>query len=176
MAEKPKATSGHTGGQGNDLSNLAAAQPHYSTNGADLDRSISEAIEGAFTSAADLAAESRAEAAELALLTEGAHDEGNARCTHAHHAGRFVYSEALGWLHHKGSHWAADGAEAAVDRAIVDTLTARATTALHSGQAERYDKLIKFCIPNKTRVQGAKYLLSSLVATSRHRPIWWSRP
>lgn len=104
--------------------------------------------------------------ADYMLLSEGVHDEGNARCTHAKYAGRFAYSDALGWMYHTGSHWSIDGADSAVDRAIVDTLTARAAAGLKSGQAEQYEKLIKFCIPNKTRVQGAKYLLSSLVATS----------
>lgn len=100
------------------------------------------------------------------LLREGVHDDGNARSVHALYDGRFAYNDALGWMHHEDTHWAIEGADAAVDRAIVDTLTARAQAALSSGQATQHERLIKFCIPNKSRVQGAEYLFRSLVYTS----------
>ncbi|MCB0081785.1 MAG: hypothetical protein KDE47_12680 [Caldilineaceae bacterium] len=118
------------------------------------------------TLANELKADDQAVTASDMLLTAGVHDEGNAQCTNARYAGRFAYNDALGWMHHTGTHWDVDGADLSVDRAIVDTLTARMSAALATGQGEQYEKLIKFCIPNKSRVQGAKYLLSSLAATS----------
>lgn len=104
--------------------------------------------------------------AEDALLTQGAHDEGNAQCVNLRYNGRFLHSEALGWLYYTGRYWTLEGAEAALDRAIVDTLNARIEAALHSGKADQYSELIKRSIPTSGRVQGAKYLLSSLVYAS----------
>lgn len=100
---------------------------------------------------------------QVALLQESASDEGNARCTQQRYAGRFLYTNALGWLHYTGAHWTPKGAEAAVQRAIVETLAQRIQTAIRSHTPERYDHLIKFCVPNRPRVQGAMYLLQSLV-------------
>ena len=100
------------------------------------------------------------------LLAEGAHDEGNAQCTHKLHRGRFAYNDALGWMHHTGTHWDTDGADQTVDRAIVDTLGKRIQAVFASGKPQQYDQLIKACVPNRSRVQGAKYLLTSLAAVS----------
>jgi putative DNA primase/helicase len=99
------------------------------------------------------------------LLSEGAHDEGNAQCTNRLHGGRFAYNEALGWMCHTGTHWTTEGSEQEIDRAIVDTLGARIKAAF-ADDPSRYEKLIKACIPNRSRVQGAKYLLQSIVAVS----------
>jgi len=99
------------------------------------------------------------------LLAEGAHDEGNAQCTNRLHSGRFAFNEALGWMCHTGTHWTTEGSEQEIDRAIVDTLGARIKSAF-ADDPSRYEKLIKACIPNRSRVQGAKYLLQSIVAVS----------
>lgn len=98
------------------------------------------------------------------LLLEGISDEGNARCVKQLYPNTFLYTEAQGWLSYTGTHWTAKGAEAIVNRSIVDTLTSRIKAAL-SSDPEKHDKLIKFCIPNKGRVQGAIYLLESSVAS-----------
>ena len=100
------------------------------------------------------------------LLAEGAHDEGNAQCAHKLYRGRFAYNDALGWMHHTGTHWDTDGADQTVDRAIVDTLGKRIQAVFASGKPQQYDQLIKACVPNRSRVQGAKYLLTSLAAVS----------
>ncbi len=102
-------------------------------------------------------------ALDTALLAEGISDEGNARCTNQLHASHFLHTDALGWLRYTGTHWTARGASAAVSRAIVDTLSRRIQAAINTGEPEKHDRLIKFCIPNKGRVQGAMYLLESLV-------------
>jgi putative DNA primase/helicase len=101
--------------------------------------------------------------AEEALLAQGAHDEGNAQCVHLRHSGKFVQNEALGWLHFTGTHWTQDGAEAALDRAIVETLLARIDAALKSGKADLHKDLISKSIPTSGKVNGAKHLLSSIV-------------
>lgn len=102
-------------------------------------------------------------AAQEALLKQGAHDEGNAQCVSLRHAGKFVQNDALGWMFYDGTRWVLDGAEAALDRAIVDTLTARIDAALKSGKADRYGELIKKALPTSGKVSAAKHLLSSLV-------------
>lgn len=106
--------------------------------------------------------------AEQALLTQGLLDEGNAQCVHLRYAGRFLHSDALGWLTHDKTHWTSDGAEAKLDRAIVETLSARIEAALKSGKADQYSDLIKKCIPASGKVQGAKHLFSSLVHASHN--------
>jgi len=104
------------------------------------------------------------------LLRAGLSDEGNAQCVTRLYAGQFLHSEALGWLAYTGTHWATDGAEARLDRAIVDTLLARIrATWQHSadddddGDDSFERRLRAFCNPNKGRVEGAKHLLRSLV-------------
>ena len=124
---------------------------------------IDELLQGNTWTPEQIADEAAAAAAAELLLTAGVHDEGNAQVVHARHGGAFAFNDAMGWLHWTGTHWTTAGAGAAVDRAIVDTLIARSTAALKSGQAERYERLIRFCIPNKARVDGARALLRSLV-------------
>lgn len=111
-------------------------------------------------------AERAQEEAERALLNAGAHDEGNAQCVNLRHRGRFIYNDAYGWLYNSGTHWMEGGAEAALDRAIVDTLNARIAAAGASGKAEQYASVIKKAIPDSGRVSGAKSLFSSLVYAS----------
>lgn len=101
-------------------------------------------------------------AAEAALLGQGISDEGNAQCVHLRHSRSFAHSEALGWVYYNGMQWVQEGAEAALDRAIVDTLTARIQAATRSDMPDQYEKLIKFCIPNNSRIRGTKGNLSSL--------------
>ena len=96
------------------------------------------------------------------LLTAGLHDEGNAQCTHERHGRKFLYNDAYGWLSYTGTHWATEGAEAAVERAITETLQARIAAANAAG-AEQWGSVIVKCIPNHNRVTGAKNQLRSLV-------------
>ncbi|HXH31591.1 MAG TPA: phage/plasmid primase, P4 family [Bacteriovoracaceae bacterium] len=104
----------------------------------------------------------QAEQAAQALLTQGAHDEGNAQCLRLRYAGLFVQNAAFGWMHYNGTHWIQAGAEAALDRAIVETLLARGMAALQSGKADQYKDLIFKSMPSAGRVSGAKQLFSSL--------------
>ena len=105
-------------------------------------------------------------AAEWGLVHEGAHDEGNAQCVHLRYKGQFCHNDSFGWMQHTGSHWTTEGAEAACERAITETLLARIDAALHSGEADKHGELIKRCIPSSSRVQGAKAQLKSLVYVS----------
>ena len=148
-------------------------QPHHTANGAgfqegaqDIEQELAEQYGGALTSPAEIAAKRLAEEAEKALLKQGAHDEGNAQTVHLRYHNRFCHNDAFGWMHHTGSHWTTEGAEAALDRAIVETLGARIEAALHSGAADKHSELIKRCIPTAGKVQGAKYLLESLAYVS----------
>lgn len=100
------------------------------------------------------------------LLAAGMSDEANAQSAARLYPGRFLHSEALGWLAYTGRQWTPEGAEAMLDRAVVATLIERIKTASLPEHFEAQEKLRKFCLPNKSRVEGAKHLLSSLVATS----------
>lgn len=96
------------------------------------------------------------------LLSAGLSDEGNAQCIHRLYGGRFLWNEAFGWLCYTGTHWTTEGAEAALDRAVVQTLLERIKAASTPEQIEQQGALRKFCLPNKARVEGAKHLLRSL--------------
>ncbi len=97
------------------------------------------------------------------LLSAGMSDEANAQCVNRLYGGRFLHSEALGWLHWTGTHWATESAEAALDRAVVATLLRRIEAASQPESFEQHGALRKTCVPNKGRIEGAKHLLSSLV-------------
>ena len=100
------------------------------------------------------------------LLNAGINDEGNADCVLALHGKTFLYSKTLGWLHYDGRKWTTEESESKVDRAIVATLEERVKAALRTGNMDAYSALIKFCIPNKGRVQGCEYMLRSKVSVS----------
>lgn len=103
-------------------------------------------------------------AAAKALITEGPHDEGNANCVHLRYQGRFLHSSTLGWLHHTGTHWSMNEAEAAVERACTETLLARIQATLAETRSD--PDIVKKCVPNSGKVQGAKAQLRSLVSIS----------
>lgn len=103
--------------------------------------------------------------AQLSLLTLPTHDEGNAQCVLALNPNRFHHNDSLGWLKNDGTHWTREGADALLERTIVQTLTARIDAALKSGQADKHGDLIKKSVPNNSRVMGAKSLFRSLVYT-----------
>jgi putative DNA primase/helicase len=93
------------------------------------------------------------------LLSARADDEGNAQCVAHVHAGEFAYCAAYGWLHWTGTHWESRDAEAALDRAVVDTLIKRETAASNA----KRDDLVKRCIPTARHIKDTKYLLQSIL-------------
>jgi len=101
------------------------------------------------------------------LLSAGTHDEGNAQCTHHRHEKTFLYNDAWGWLHYTGTHWTSEGADAAVERAITETLEARITAAVTAG-AQQYKNVITNSIPNHSKISGAKNQLRSMVYAPVH--------
>lgn len=164
--DKKKATGG--GEQpvaGSGLStNGSSAQAHDTTFGSSKLDAIRQLADAAKVQPPQVSQiEPDSEALREFLLSAGQSDEGNAQCVARLYGGRFLYSEALGWLHYTGTHWATEGAEAALDRAVVATLIRRIEAASQGENFEKYEKLRKFCLPNKSRVEGAKHLLSSLV-------------
>lgn len=100
------------------------------------------------------------------LLDEGVHDEGNAQCVLKRYDGSFLNNDSWGWLHHTGAYWRREGAEAILERSITETLEARISAALGTGQAAQYESIIKKCIPNARTVQAAKSQFESLVYVS----------
>lgn len=101
------------------------------------------------------------------LLTAGTHDEGNAQCTHHRHGRKFLYNDAWGWLQYTGTHWTSEGADAAVERAITETLEARIAAAVAAG-SQMHREIIKQSIPNHSRIAGAKAQLRSMVYAPVH--------
>lgn len=92
------------------------------------------------------------------LLTETTDDEGNAQCVHRRFSGGFLHTGAYGWMHYTGTHWDSSTADYMVDRAIVDTLTARQVAG---AMANRQD-VVSATRRTKTKMSGAKTLLQSI--------------
>jgi putative DNA primase/helicase len=96
------------------------------------------------------------------FLSESADDEGNAQCLFRLYAGRFAYTNANGWMVNVGTHWEASNAEAALDRAIVDTLKQRRLAAV---QADA-EQIVKVTRPDAKKIQATKYNYRSLVVAN----------
>lgn len=96
------------------------------------------------------------------FLTESADDEGNAQCVLRLYAGKFAYTNANGWMANVGTHWEASNAEAALDRAIVDTLKQRRLAAV---QAD-VEAIVKVTRPDAKKIQATKYNYRSLVVAN----------
>ena len=63
-------------------------------------------------------------------FAKGSNDLGNAQFAFEHYGAHFAYTEALGWLHHVGTHWEREAAEAKVHGAVVEALKERCALAL----------------------------------------------
>lgn len=96
------------------------------------------------------------------FLSESADDEGNAQCVYAVAGKRFLFCDAFGWMHYDDTHWNADSAEAALDRAIVATLKQRRRAAV---DAEK-EPIVKCSQPSARRVRDCKALFRSLVTAT----------
>jgi putative DNA primase/helicase len=167
MTDKKNTPIGQMGASQNVARGGTGSVSHFSTNGSGGQVSTLHDIDAIVLAGRPDAAptpDATPEERQAALLAEGAHDEGNAQATHRLHGGGFAFNDALGWMYHTGTHWATDGAEQKVDRAIVDTMKARGAAAF--SDPERYKSLITACIPNRSRVQGAKGQLSSVAGVS----------
>jgi putative DNA primase/helicase len=127
---------------------------------------ISALVNGHFHTPEDAQDEFRRKTAEDALLKQGPHDEGNAQCINLRYNGKFLHSESFGWMQYTDTHWTLSEAESAVERAATETLQARITHALMSGDMDKYGDIIRKSVPNSSRVQGAKAQLRSLVSIS----------
>lgn len=94
------------------------------------------------------------------LTTFSADDKGNAQAVKALYGERFVYTETHGWLFYTGTYWERINGEAAVTKAILDTLTRRGKAAFETHQGD----VVKASIANYNRVKGAREILKSLLA------------
>jgi len=101
----------------------------------------------------------RGEQAAANSFDNGKHDYGNAQFALEHNAGRFAYSDALGWLHWTGKHWATDTAEAQVHGAMVDALQQRCTLALAGNDLD----LLKAAMPSAKHTRDALFHFRHLV-------------
>lgn len=97
------------------------------------------------------------------LLNEGANDEGNAQCVWRVYGHEFAYCDAYGYLRYNGKFWELDGAESALQSAIVDILQRRAILAIQNTR----DALLRAAKPTATNVRNCAYLLKRLL----HLPV-----
>jgi len=118
-----------------------------------------EMLSGHFHTPEDLAEEQRKAIADAALLSEGAHDEGNAQCVNLRYPNRFLHSKSFGWMAYTGKYWKHD-AEAALGLAVTETIQARLVAAASSKTPSMYKTILEKCIPNNSRVNGAINQLS----------------
>ncbi|MBD3387412.1 MAG: hypothetical protein GF414_00525 [Candidatus Altiarchaeales archaeon] len=98
------------------------------------------------------------------LLTAGAHDEGNARCTEARVRDFISYCEAFpdGWIQYRDGYWSNELAELKVEEEIVATLKARRKAAVDSEN----DSIVKASKPSASNVNNAKRMLRHMVGVS----------
>lgn len=99
---------------------------------------------------------------ENPLASQPPDDEGHAQCVHYLYGGQFLCTDELGWLQYTGSYWKSKGAEAALNRAIVDVLIQRRVLAVQNGD----EKLIKASKPTANNVKNAKFMFGSIVWAS----------
>jgi putative DNA primase/helicase len=92
----------------------------------------------------------------------GRHDLGNAQFALDRHAGKFAYSDSLGWLYHTGTRWSIETAEAQVHAAMVDTLKARCALALQQNDLD----LLKAAAPTAKHTRDAIYHFKHMVTVS----------
>ncbi len=96
------------------------------------------------------------------LLTEDASDEGNAQCVYHIYGSMFLYSDALGWLQWRGTHWQTENAELSLDRRIVEVLQARRNEAVKFSR----EQVINASRPSARHVADTKKNLMSLVTAT----------
>lgn len=94
-----------------------------------------------------------AKADEAYLLAEHEDDAGNGDAMVKRYGAHFAYTGALGWLQYTGTHYEAEGAEAAVYLAAEETLRARSAAAIAAGK--RYNGLLREATPTDRKITAA---------------------
>jgi putative DNA primase/helicase len=103
------------------------------------------------------------------FLSAGPHDAGNAECAHALFGRDYLHSDAIGWLHWTGTHWAPDGAEAELDQSITAMLKARARAAYAAmlgddGKPDASKETIaKAALPSARHIRDCKQVFRPMV-------------
>lgn len=92
-------------------------------------------------------------------LTEGANDEGNARCLYASAGHKFHFSKVYGWQFWNGAFWQRESADQELDLAITTMLKARAKLAI---DADR-EAIAKAAIPSARHVRECRAMFDELV-------------
>lgn len=94
------------------------------------------------------------------LLGEPGDHEGHMACVLARHADEFLFVPEWGWMCYEGGRFVRHGAEARVERAIIETLRERMRLA----EMSQLDDLAKSCAANYHTMTGVKGVLRSRVA------------
>jgi len=92
-------------------------------------------------------------------LTEGAHDEGNARCLLATVGDKFRYSKVYGWMMWNGQFWQRESSEQELDLAVATMLKQRAKLAIDADK----EAIAKASLPSMRHIKAARELFDELV-------------
>ena len=136
------------------------------TNGADPALAEIDALlaKMTVTPAQDQAAQ---EELDKLLFAAGIDDDGNAECVARLYPNRFAWADAFGWLVYVDGCWTMTNAEATLDYAVVETMRRRCIVATTGDNYKNGgEAILKFCHPNRNRVEGAKALLKYRVAAA----------
>lgn len=98
------------------------------------------------------------------LLEADVSDNGNAICVASLYPNRFLWCDAYGWMYYHDGYWESEGAEAALDAAVVDVMRRRILAAFDGGKTDQGERIWKFCTANSNRVSGTKALLKHHVS------------
>lgn len=98
---------------------------------------------------------------EKFLMSAGLSDNANAECIIRLYPNQFLYCPAYGWMRYTNGYWTGDGAEAELDKAVVETLRRRmAATSTSANYDDPIGSAVRrFCVANRGKVEGAKALL-----------------
>jgi len=139
-------------------SKYGVSQATPAANGKDTPKPPEKAPTPAKPGAAKMAtatakAPTLAKADEAYLLAEHEDDAGNGDTMVKRYGAHFAYTGALGWLQYVGTHYEAEGAEAAVYLAAEETLRARSAAAIAAGK--RYNALLTKATPTDRNITAA---------------------
>lgn len=95
------------------------------------------------------------------LLSASQDHDGHAHCVLALYPNRFLYCDKWGWLYYDGKAWKMEGAEGAINRAIIETLKARRIAAVKA----EMESLVKVTRANSSNVNGVRDILKNYVET-----------
>lgn len=143
-------------GNGKSVTDLAAAAPVSSQNG---DNHRADPVTGEAPSVTKEPVKAPVDVENLLRFASQDHD-GHALCVRSLYPHKFAYCDKWGWLFYDGKAWRMEGAEGAVNRAIIQTLKKRRDAGK---QIDGGDSLIKCSKANASNINGVRDVLKNYV-------------